>query len=233
MRSSRIATAVLAAVTWLSTAAAAAQQPSPVADQLMEERAALETLQRLALDGPQPAVPGKGSASQRAISELRARIGADAAGMLKDWQRQQGPREVFAWSLTKLARVLEWAIREEDVAVVRAVADDLAVKRLDCDARPERRFGEVRISIRTLANNIERHGLQLRYIEGFYFPLLQKRPELASQWREFSRVSAIVDEPLPAGDYMVVAWADGKPVSDPKPISVGLKFSTRFDIVLR
>jgi hypothetical protein len=208
----------------------------------MEERAALETILRLALDGAPLTGDPKGAptrggggrgASQGAISELRARIAADAAGMLKGWQRQTAPREIFAWNLTKLAKVLEWGLREGDVAVVRAVADDLAVKRLDCDARPERRFGVVRISIRTLASNVERHGLQVRYIEGFYFPLLQKRPELASQWREFPRVSAIVDEPLPAGDYVVVAWAAGKPVSDPKPISVGLKFSTRFDIVVR
>jgi hypothetical protein len=203
----------------------------------MEERAALETIRRLALDRPPPDAPGgKGGgrgASQLAIDELRARIAADADGMLKGWQRQAGPREIFAWSLTKLAKVLEWALREGDVGVVRAVADDLAVKRLDCDARPERRFGQVRISIRTLSNNVERQGLLVRYIEGFFFQLLQKRPELASQWREFPRVSAIVDEPLPAGDYMIVAWTDGKPVSDPKPISVGLKFSTRFDIVVR
>jgi hypothetical protein len=211
---------------------------SPLAEHLMDERIALETLRRLALTAQRRRAEelqgdqGVARTGRGQASALLARIAASASGMLTGWRRQTEPRAVFAWSLTRSAKALEWAIHVRDLDLVRAVAEDLETKRRDCDARPERRFGAVKISIRTLADNVERQGLQVRFMEGFFFNLLPRRPDLASQWREFPRVSAIVDEPLPAGEYAIVAWAGGKPIGEPKSISVGINKSTRFDIVV-
>jgi hypothetical protein len=59
-------------------------------------------------------------------------------------------------------------------------------------------------------------------------------PDLAKEWREFGSVSAIVGEELTAGDYVIVARsADGKDLSEVKPISVSTNKLTQFDLVLR
>jgi hypothetical protein len=200
---------------------------SPVARHLLAEEVALRTIEHLAVDAPPQVVttfsPG-----------LLAQIQDDAAAMMSDWGAPVAARDdELAWSLTRLATAFEWALHTVDVELARGVAEDLAAKRKDCDARPERRFGTVKISVRTLDGGSERMGVQVRYVEGFYFALLPRRPDLASLWREFPRVSAILDEPLPAGDYVMVAWAGGRAISEPKPISVGRNRSTRFDLVLR
>lgn len=199
-----------------------------IASGYVDEDIALRRIQYLARN------PRDVSTGRALSNTLLGRIAQDAASMDKNWSPTFTARDQsFALTLTQLARGLEWALYTGDSNLLRVVAEDLATKRRDCDASREGRFGTVRISVRTLANASERQGLQVRYLERIFFDLLEKKPELQKQWREFASVSAIRDEPLIAGDYVVVAWADGKPVSDPKAISVGRDRPTQFDIVIR
>ena len=200
----------------------------PSASGYVEEDIALRRIQYLARN------PADLAAGRPLSSATLRRLAQDAAWMDRTWTQGLTPRDQsFALTLTHAARALEWALYTGDNNLLRAVADDMATKRRDCDASGEGRFGTVRISVRTLANAAERQGLQVRYLERIFFDLLEKKPELQKQWREFARVSAIRDEPLIAGDYVLVAWADGKSVSDPKAISVGRDRPTQFDIVVR
>src|SRR5262249_23043197 len=130
---------------------------------------------------------------------------------------------------------LEWAIERADNELLKTVADDLETKLQDCLSSPERAFGEVKISIRTfLSDGSERPGLRIRYIERFFWDLLSKAPSIVSQWKEFAAATAVLEEPVPAGDYVLIARsADGRDLSEAKPISVSRNRSTRFDLVLR
>lgn len=200
----------------------------PSAVGYVEEDIALRRIQYLARN------PGDISSGWAPSSGVLQRIARDAAWMDRNWtgafvQRDQS----FALTLTHLARAFEWALYTSDSKLLGIVADDVGTKRRDCQTSGEGRFGTVRISVRTLANASERQGLQVRYLERIFFDLLEKRPELQKQWREFATVSAIRDEPIIAGDYVLVAWADGKPVSDAKAISVGRDRPTQFDLVIR
>jgi Ankyrin repeat len=200
----------------------------PGAGSYVEEDIALRRILYLARN------PRDVSAKSAPDRALLLRIARDAYGMDRNWTRAFRPRDQsFSWAVTYLARTLEWALHTGDNRLLRMIAEDLATKRRDCDASSEGRFGTIKISVRTLANASERQGLQVRYLERIFYDLLEKRPELQKQWREFAAVSAIRDEPLIAGDYILIAWDGGKPVSEPKPISVGRDRPTQFDIVVR
>lgn len=172
------------------------------------------------------------------ILTLLQQMDKDAIIMSQRWSpaAAAAPRsDQFAWQLTRLLNAIEWAVESRDVALLRTLAADLTTKRQDCERRPEGRFGTIPISVRTLApDGTERKGMQVTYLEQFFWDLLEKRPELAREWREFAKVSAILDEPLPAGDYVIVARsADGRELSNAKPISVGQQKAREFDLVVR
>jgi hypothetical protein len=200
----------------------------PSAREYVEEDIALRRLQYLASN------PRDVSTGPAPSSSVLRRIAQDAGWMDRNWTGTFTPRDQsYALTVTHLARALEWALYTADSDLLRRVAEDVSTKRRDCETGGEGRFGSVRISVRTLANASERQGLQVRYLERIFFDLLEKKPELQKQWREFASVSAIKDEPIIAGDYVLVAWAGGKAVSEPKAISVGRDRPTRFDIVIR
>ena len=162
-------------------------------------------------------------------------ISQSARVMQSGWNGRPPRRPVDDWALTRILRTLEWAIRQGDGAILKTLASDMRAKADDCRISPSGRFGDVSVAIRTvLPDGRERHGLQVRYIERFYFDLLKKVPALASRWQEFPTVSAIAGAPLTAGDWMIVARApDGREVSDAKPISVGGKRPAKFDLLVR
>jgi hypothetical protein len=164
------------------------------------------------------------------------RIGEIAEILWRRWPTPAPPRSPsLASSLTRDVNSLEWAIQRADNDVLRTVADDLETKLQDCLSSPERAFGEVKISVRTLLpDGTERRGLRVRYVERFFWDLLAKVPDVASQWKEFAAATAVVEEPVPAGDYVIVARSsDGRDLSEAKPISVSRNRSTRFDLILR
>jgi hypothetical protein len=209
-----------------------------VPDHNITEGAALRAIRQL-VEAPRPAggPPIEDAVLQQIKSDvdsmsaswekwLRGRSGAPASDPPSNASR--------AASLSRSAKALEWALRSGDNLLLQSVAADLATKRQDCDARPEGMFATVKVNIRTLQGGSEKRGLQVRYLERFYWDLLPKVPALAKEWREFSSVSAIVGEQLTAGDYVIVARsADGKDLSDAKPISVGTNKPTQFDLVVR
>jgi hypothetical protein len=148
------------------------------------------------------------------------------------------PRErppVLAWSLTRDVNSLEWAIEIGKNDTLAAVVADLETKRQDCLCSPDGAFGEVKISVRTLlGDGTERRGLRVRYIERFYWDLLGTVPMVANQWKELAATTAVVAEPLTAGDYIIVARSsDGKDISEAKHISVRRNGTTQFDVSLR
>jgi hypothetical protein len=164
------------------------------------------------------------------------RIGAIAEILRQRWPSPPPRRPPsLASSLTRDVNALEWAIQRADNDALTTVAGDLETKLQDCLSSPERAFGEIGISIRTLlSDGSERQGLRVRYLERFFWDLLEKVPDVASQWKEFAAATAVVEEPIPAGDYVIVARsADGRDLSDAKPISVSRNRSTRFDLILR
>ena len=142
--------------------------------------------------------------------------------LTRTWTRPRERPPVLAWSLTRDVNSLEWALQNGSNELLTAVAADLDTKRQDCLSSPDGAFGEVKISVRTiLADGSERRGLRIRYIERFYWDLLPTVPAVASQWKELAATTSVVAEPLTAGDYMIVARsADGKDLSEAKPISV-------------
>jgi len=172
--------------------------------------------------------------NQVALEDL-ATISQSARVMQSGWNGRPPRRPVDYWALTRILKTLEWAIQHDDGAAVKTLASDMRAKADDCRVRPSGRFGDVMVAIRTvLTDGKEQHGLQVRYIERFYFDLLKKVPGLASRWQEFPTVSAIAGAPLTAGDWMIVARsADGREVSDAKAISVGGKRPAKFDLLVR
>lgn len=177
----------------------------------------------------------------------RARLRPDLSGqdlatisestrvMASGWKGRPPRRPVADWALTKILHTLEWAIQNGDAATLKALASDMTAKADDCRSRPEGKFGDVMVTIRTvLPDGREQEGLQVRYIERFYFDLLKRVPTLASRWQEFATVSAIDGAPLTAGEWMIVARSsDGRDISEPKVISVGGKRPARFDLTVR
>ncbi len=154
--------------------------------------------------------------------------------MASGWKGRPPRQPAEDWALTKILHTLEWAIQNGDAATLKALALDMTAKADDCRSRPEGKFGDVMVTIRTvLPDGREQKGLQVRYIERFYFDLLKKVPTLASRWQEFATVSAIDGAPLTAGDWMIIARsADGREISEPKPISVGGTRPAKFDLPL-
>jgi hypothetical protein len=207
--------------------AAEKSEYAPVPTVVAGESIALQRIRHLTLN------PGEISPGLAIDNALTKRMTGDVEAMTRRW-RVIPREESFAWTMTRLATAMEWALHTKDADLIRAVADDLSTKRRDCDSRPEGRFGAVKISVRTVSSDAsERQGFRVRYLEQFFFDLLKKKPDLESQWREFGMVSAIKGEPLAAGDYVLVAWGDGKAVSDPKRISIGRELPTLFDLVVR
>ena len=64
--------------------------------------------------------------------------------------------------------------------------------------------------------------------------LLSTVPAVANQWKEFASTTAIRGEPLPAGDYVIIARsADGKDLSGERFISVSRNRSQQFYVPLK
>ena len=175
------------------------------------------------------------TAGERLDSKLLRRVGDIVAVLTRTWTRPRDRPPVLAWSLTRDVNSLEWAIQNGSNEVLTAVVADLDTKRQDCLSSPDGAFGEVKISVRTLlTDGTERRGLRIRYIERFYWDLLPTVPAVASQWKELAATTSVVAEPLTAGDYMIVARsADGKDLSEAKPISVSRNRTAQFDVSLR
>ena len=154
--------------------------------------------------------------------KLLQRVGDIVGVLTRTWPRLRERPPVLAWSLTRDVNSLEWAVKNGRNETLAAVVADLETKQQDCLSSPDGTFGEVKISVRTLlGDGTERRGLRIRYIERFYWDLIATMPTIASQWKELAATTAVVSEPLTAGDYMVVAISpDGKNLSEPKPISV-------------
>lgn len=164
-----------------------------------------------------------------------ATISKSTRVMVSGWDGRPPRQPVADWALTRILHTLEWAIQNGDATTLKSLAGDMAAKADDCRASPNGRFGEVLVTIRTvLPDGREQKGLQVRYIERFYFDLLKKVPTLASRWQEFATVSAIDGAPLTAGEWMIVARsADGREISEAKLISVGGKRPAKFDLSLK
>jgi hypothetical protein len=175
------------------------------------------------------------TARQQVDPKLLQRVGDIVDVLTQRWPRLRERPPVLAWSLTRDVNSLEWAIRNGNNETLAAVAADLETKRQDCVSSPDGAFGEVKISVRTLlGDGTERRGLRIRYIERFYWDLIATMPAVANQWKELAATTAVVSEPLTAGDYMVVAISpDGKNLSEPKPISVRRNGAMQFDVPLR
>ena len=179
---------------------------------------------------------GDATARQRLDLERLRRIDQIVDVLAKLWPprlRERPPS--LGWSLTRNVNSLEWAIRNGNNEMLAAIVADLETKRQDCLSSPDGAFGEVKISVRTiLPDGAERRGLVIRYIERFYWDLRLSAPAVASQWKELAGTTAVVAEPVPAGDYIIVARsADGKNVSEERPISVSRNRSTQFEVPLR
>ncbi len=177
--------------------------------------------------------------SRKALDpELLRRVEGEADLMNVTWRPPKDAASrpaVFAWSLTTLVNALEWAVQTGDNQLLRNVADDLSTKREDCRTRPDGLFGHVDVSVRAVRpDGTEQRGVQVRYLERFFWDLIDKVPAVANQWREFARVTTIMNEPLAAGDYVIVARSPaGKDLSDVKPISISRNRPVQFDLVLR
>ena len=145
--------------------------------------------------------------------------------------RQRSPE--LAWSLTRNLNALEWAIANGDDALLADVTEDLAVKKQDCATSPEGAFDVVNVSIHALLpDGSERRGLRVRYIERLYFDLLPGRPALEGRWREFAGATAVDDEPLPAGNWVVaIRTPDG--LSGDAKVSVSRFGPKRIDVALQ
>jgi hypothetical protein len=178
---------------------------------------------------------GNTTARQQVDPKLLQTVGDIVDVLTQRWPRLRDRPPVLAWSLTRDVNSLEWAIRNGNNETLAAVAADLETKRQDCVSSPDGAFGEVKISVRTLlGDGTERRGLRIRYIERFYWDLIATMPTVANQWKELAATTAVVSEPLTAGDYMVVAISpDGKNLSEPKPISVRRNGAMQFDVPLR
>ena len=178
---------------------------------------------------------GDGTARQKLDPKLLERVGAIVEVLGRTWRRPRDRPPVLWWSLTRDVNTLEWAITNGKNETLAAVVADLETKREDCLSSPDGAFGEVKISVRTLlGDGTERRGLRIRYIERFYWDLLAAMPAVANQWKELAATTAVVAEPLTAGDYMIVARSpDGKDLSEAKQISVKRNSTTQFDVSLR
>jgi ankyrin repeat protein len=145
--------------------------------------------------------------------------------------RERSPE--LAWSLTKNLNALEWAIANRDEALLDRVVEDLKIKRQDCATSPEGAFDVVNVSIHALLpDGTERRGLRVRYIERLYFDLLPGRPALETRWREFAGATAVDDEPLPAGNWVVaIRTPDG--LSGDAKVSVSRFGPKRIDVALQ
>src|SRR6185295_2978410 len=178
---------------------------------------------------------GAATARQQLDPELVSRVDAIVGVLARRWPRGRERPPMFAWSLTRDVNSLEWAMANGRNETLAAVVADLEAKRQDCMSSPDGAFGEVKISVRTLlGDGTERRGLRIRYIERFYWDLLATMPTVASQWKELAVTTAVVAEPLTAGEYMIVARSqDGKDLSEVKPISVRRNGTTQYDVSLR
>jgi hypothetical protein len=195
----------------------------------LPEPLALAALQRVA------GTKNGATAGERLDSKLLRRVGDIVEVLRRTWTRPKDRPPVLAWSLTRDVNSLEWAIQNGSNEVLTAVVADLDTKRQDCLSSPDGAFGEIKISVRTLlTDGTERRGLRIRYIERFYWDLLPTVPAVAGQWKELAATTSVVAEPLTAGDYMIVARsADGKDLSEAKPISVSRNRTAQFDVSLR
>ena len=178
---------------------------------------------------------GDATVRQQLDPKLLKRVDDIVDVLARTWPRQRERPPVLAWSLTRDVNSLEWAIDNGKNETLAAVVADLETKRQDCLSSPDGAFGEVKISVRTLlGDGTERRGLRIRYIERFYWDLLATIPTVANQWKELAATTAVVAEPLTAGDYMIVARSpDGKDLSEAKQISVRRNGTTQFDVSLR
>jgi len=72
----------------------------------------------------------------------------------------------------------------------------------------------------------------VRYIERLYFNLLPGRPALEQRWREFAAATAVDDEPLPAGNWVIaIRTPDG--FSGDAKVSVSRFGPKRIDVTLQ
>jgi hypothetical protein len=211
-------------------AAAEQREFSLVPDWPLPEPLALAALRNVA------ATYGDPTARHRLDPKLLEHVERSVEVLARQWPTPLRDRPpALAWSLTRNVNSLEWAIQSGSNELLASVVADLETKRQDCDSSPDGTFGEVKVSVRTLLQDgSERKGLLIRYIERFYWDLRATVPAVAKQWKEFASTTAVVGEPLPAGDYVIIARsADGKDLSEARFISVSRNRSLQFDVPLR
>jgi hypothetical protein len=181
------------------------------------------------------------AAPSLANAPARRRIVTALQFLRKRWQRMSdrqavaGPpvaRDGFARSLARDLYALDFALYANDPALLDAIAADLETKAADCAARPEGLGGDVKVTFKTIAARGEVHGWKLTYIERFLWDLRDKIPSFGEQWHECSRLSAAVDEPIPAGNYAVIAISPESRRSQPKMIEVVVTRPAAFEIVV-
>ncbi|HEX8985664.1 MAG TPA: ankyrin repeat domain-containing protein [Bryobacteraceae bacterium] len=157
------------------------------------------------------------------------------------WQRMRGRQAVagppvagngFARSLARDLYALDLALYTNDAALLDAIAADLETKASDCAARPEGLGGDVKVTLKTIAPRGEVSGWKLAYIERFLWDLRDKISSFSQQWHECSRLSAAIDEPIPAGNYALVAISPEARSSQPKMIEVAVTRPAVFEIVV-
>jgi hypothetical protein len=138
----------------------------------------------------------------------------------------------FARSLGRDLYALDLALSTRNGRLLDTLAADLETKAADCAARPEGLGGDVKVTLKTISRTGEVRGWKLTYVERFLWDLRDKIPSFESQWHECSRLSAAVGEPIPAGNYAVVATSPEARPSQPKMIEVAATRPAVFEIVV-
>jgi hypothetical protein len=170
-----------------------------------------------------------------------ARLRQDLAFMRDRWSKARSQHtgtpppvaaDGFARSLARDLYALDLALSTRDARLLDTIAADIRSKAADCAARPEGLGGDVKVTLRTISRAGEVRGWKLTYIERFLWDLRDKIASFESQWHECSRLSAAVDEPIPAGNYAVVATSPEARRSPPKMIEVAAPRPAVFEIVV-
>jgi hypothetical protein len=138
----------------------------------------------------------------------------------------------FARSLAHDLYALDLALATANSSLLDALAADLETKASDCAARAEGLGGDVKVTLKTISRAGEVRGWKLTYVERFLWDLRDRIASFEAQWHECSRLSTVVDEPIPAGNYAVIAISPDARRSQPKMIEVAATRPAVFEVMV-